>query len=331
MSVFNGRQLTTNISITRNARIDLLKLALALMIVALHADNPGSPSYLNHIFVNGIFRIAVPIFFIINGFYLFNRISNGYSLIPWVRRLLFMYTLWMLLYMPFYYPHGSEKYISFVFKLLTGYVQFWYLIALLLAGILLFLLRKRPDIELIIISLVLYGVGLILQYISFYSQSEIGLLIQKHYFIYRNFLFFAFPMATIGYIIRKRDLVEKWRHISNRWLVLIGLLLIILESSVNYFLGAVGEGSEIYLSALFVCPVIFIWTSRGRRIFNTDIFSRMATAIYCTHYLFLRLGTNLVLPNSSINVAKLFVFALMLSALISFPLVKLNQRLGFIL
>ena len=54
----------------RNLSLDYMKVLLAFFIIFIHAglfyDFDESLSY---IFVNGVFRIAVPLFFIINGYY----------------------------------------------------------------------------------------------------------------------------------------------------------------------------------------------------------------------------------------------------------------------
>lgn len=51
----------------RNVALDLLKLTMAAMVVGLHAGFLNDFSSLGYyITVNGIFRIAVPVFFVIN-------------------------------------------------------------------------------------------------------------------------------------------------------------------------------------------------------------------------------------------------------------------------
>lgn len=62
----------------RNVSLDLLKLLMAIMVVALHANFLQEYSLLgSYLLVNGLFRVAVPIFLIINGFYFFNVLIQG--------------------------------------------------------------------------------------------------------------------------------------------------------------------------------------------------------------------------------------------------------------
>ena len=54
---------------SRNIALDILKLSMAFMVVGLHAGFLGDFTSLGqYLTVNGLFRIAVPIFLIINGF-----------------------------------------------------------------------------------------------------------------------------------------------------------------------------------------------------------------------------------------------------------------------
>ena len=56
----------------RNSSIDMPKISMSFMIIGIYSGFLGDQSSLaEHLFVNGIFRTAVPIFFIINGFYFF--------------------------------------------------------------------------------------------------------------------------------------------------------------------------------------------------------------------------------------------------------------------
>ena len=89
----------------RNAYLDYLKVGLAVMVVALHAGIFQEQSaYLSYLFVNGCLRLAVPVFFVINGFFFFNVMNRNKSVFAWINRMLILYVVWMLIYSPFYYP-----------------------------------------------------------------------------------------------------------------------------------------------------------------------------------------------------------------------------------
>jgi peptidoglycan/LPS O-acetylase OafA/YrhL len=71
---------------------DSLKLFLAVMVIGLHANLFFDTSPLaNQLFVNGISRIAVPTFFIINGYYLSGAMKDTASFLSWAKRIALAY------------------------------------------------------------------------------------------------------------------------------------------------------------------------------------------------------------------------------------------------
>ncbi|HBV4306182.1 TPA: acyltransferase family protein, partial [Klebsiella pneumoniae] len=68
----------------RHISIDILKVVAAFFVVFIHLDilkelNPTA----NHFLINGIFRLSVPLFLIITG-YFFIRIETGKQFIKWL-------------------------------------------------------------------------------------------------------------------------------------------------------------------------------------------------------------------------------------------------------
>ena len=63
----------------RKTSIDLLKITLAIFVLLIHCNFLiDYNKALNFLTVQGLFRIAVPLFFIINGFY-FEKIIDSKS------------------------------------------------------------------------------------------------------------------------------------------------------------------------------------------------------------------------------------------------------------
>ncbi|MGO4707940.1 acyltransferase family protein [Chryseobacterium sp. 2TAF14] len=82
----------------RNLSIDVLKIILAFFVVFLHM-NFLKESYpmTSFLLVNGLFRIAVPVFLVITGFY-FLHIDDAKKLRKWLFRTFLLYAIWMLIY-----------------------------------------------------------------------------------------------------------------------------------------------------------------------------------------------------------------------------------------
>jgi fucose 4-O-acetylase-like acetyltransferase len=87
----------------RNLSIDYLKVALALSVVLLHLNflRVDLPE-LGFILVNGVFRLAVPLFLIITGYY-FTQITTFGKFKSWFFRILILYVIWMIFYLPYWF------------------------------------------------------------------------------------------------------------------------------------------------------------------------------------------------------------------------------------
>ncbi len=307
-----------------------MKLVLALMVVALHAALfTETAEYLHYVFVNGLLRIAVPTFFIINGFYFHTLIARQRPFLDWAKRLGILYGLWTLLYLPFYWPADLTDLadvIALLEKFVFGYYHLWYLIGTIGAGAVLFLLRKRSDLQLLGLGLLLFLVGYGLQAISNYAAPDTGLAGYLFHsgWLFRNFLFFGYPLFVIGYLIAKHRIHRAPRHDALLLGgIVLAVLLLMLESSVHYELHPAKAGVDMYLSLLVLCPLLFVFfQSRSARV-NTDFLSKLSTAIYLTHVFFINilLSNQLMEPGTA-----LFVMVMFASSVVSAWLVWMDRK-----
>ncbi len=314
----------------RNAGTDGLKIALAMMVVALHASLfTETAEYLNYLFVNGLLRIAVPTFFIINGFYFYPLIAKRRPFWGWARRLGALYGLWMLIYLPFYWPEhlgASRDQIGLLEKFVFGYHHLWYLVGTLGAGAVLYVLRNRSDRQILGIGAGLFMAGYVIQAISMYAPPEHGLsgYLFHSGWIFRNFLFFGFPLFSMGYLIAKHRLHKAPRRDPQLLFAILGaVILLVLESTAHYYLQPLKDGVDMYLSLLILCPLIFIFFhSRSARL-NTDFLSKLSTAIYLTHVLFINILLNAGWMEQG---TALFVMVMFASTVVSAVLVWSDRK-----
>ena len=310
----------------RNLANDSLKLILALMVVGLHTDFLIETSTVGtHITVNGIFRTAVPIFFVINGYYLANALKDKQSFLAWGKKITLAYAFWMTVYLPFYFPLHETTLISALVKLtryiLFGYYHLWYLCGLLYAVALLYFLRKKSDKSLLVIAIFLFLIGAMIQYYIYYTKITLP------YYLYRHFLFLAFPMVTAGYLIRK-GYGSALSDRSVRLLVLIGYLGLLAESMVSLIHRTDNRGFDIYLFLMLFCPMIFILSNRSTSTIRHDHLSKLSSAIYFLHPLFIwAAGTLFYIPSGTPT----FIFAVALCGVAYYPLFMLSRRIKFIL
>jgi len=266
----------------RNITLDYFKIFLSILVITIHISYPhhteGALRWWWYI-PNGIARMAVPFFFIVNGYFFANKIDNKKAIKKYLIHLLIIYTTWFFIYLrPLVYQTVDVSIISdcridiLLKSYLLGYFHIWYLPAVIGGIILLTLLRKviKKDITILIFAVLLYLTGYILEP---YKDSL--------YFV-RNGLFFGFPFITIGYYLQKVDITK----IKNEYVILcsiVMLILLLLESNFAY--NSILT-RDLYLSLLVLCPALFILTMKYsvERSNKLSLYvGSLSSAIYFSH------------------------------------------------
>lgn len=301
----------------RNLSLDYFKVILAFFIVCLHSGFFYDISELvGYLFVHGLFRIAVPIFFIINGFFFYKIVSIS-DLKKWIKRIFVLYIIWTIIYLPVMIY--SLDPMQTIVRLFTGYFMLWYLVAMMLAGIMLYFIKKNSDSFLLFFSLLLLIIGYAIQTIGnmhIFGESVDNFL--NWGTLYCNFLFFGFPFFTMGYLIRKKNItigIKKGIFLS---ILFFGFLLI--ESYFNYRISK--EGVDILLSLFFLCPVIFLLIKQTYIQGSAKNIANFSTGVFLIHaYVLFFLRFTFDLDNTA-----LCLVTLLLSCMASLLLIQVNNR-----
>lgn len=316
----------------RNITLDYFKIILSFLVVSIHLPlfmgfHEESLEYiLGWIFTNGLARIAVPCFFIINGYFL--DISNKSKVIKYLKHVLILYIVWMLIYSPFYIDLLNSK-VTYITTLLFGHVHLWYLASLLFAVALFYftnkLLKGKSQI-LIILALILFIVGKFLEY-WVTNNAPIPL---ERIDLYRNFLFFAFPYITIGHLLKKEQVIFSRK--KSIYLIFVGLTTLIIESLISLYYTT---GVDLYFSSFILCPVIinyFINHCKWKK--RSNIISNLSAGIYFIHIIVIYLIVttlrhyNLSQANNNIY---LYAIVLILSLIAAYILHLLNKKIKILL
>lgn len=314
----------------RNVALDVLKLILAMIVVITHGGVLWGYSDLGYQFtVHGLFRIVVPIFMMVSGYFFISVIRSN-SLLSWLKKVVAMYAFWMLVYAYFWLdmqavtPYEILKLLRVV---VMGYHHLWFLSALISAAIMLYALRHSSSKKLFVLALSLYGMGLCFIYTGRYhllAGSPLDALFNEVWF-HRNFLFFGFPFFCIGYLLRRWKWVRQWgRRYYAIW-SLAGALLLLGESYLNYVIHEGMPQFDLYLSLLIFCPGIFLWVSSLHVPGDSSLLAYYATALYFIHPLFISLFEALSYQRG--NMLALLALA---SSLVAVVLLKGSRKhLGF--
>jgi len=303
----------------RNLSIDVLKIILAFFVVFLHM-NFLKETYplLSYILVNGLFRIAVPVFLVITGFYFFH-IDNAKKLKKWLFRTFLLYAIWMLIYVS-YWKDNEQIWLTIIF----GYHHLWYLIGTFFSGFLLYFLRNQSSRLLLTLAIFLFLFGYVVQVSGnlHYLNTESDSLLND-YLLYRNFLFVCFPFLTIGFLINKHR-IDISTYKNSSLLVILSILGVIAEAFFNYnYISS--ESTDILFSLIFASPLLFLYCQKIYIKTTSKVLASLSTAIYVVHPLIMKSEFY-----KEIQSFKILIFLAILIP-VSFGLVYLNRKLKYLL
>ncbi|MDH6355268.1 surface polysaccharide O-acyltransferase-like enzyme [Dysgonomonas sp. PH5-45] len=297
----------------RNLTLDYFKLLLSILVILIHLQ----PLTYGRIFVayeisNGLARIAVPCFFIINGYFIDRFIDDGKKVWNYILHLFLVYVVWTLIY-------GGLKFPDVITAFLTGGIHLWYVPALIGAVLIVYAVRKMK----INIHLTL-GLVCVFVVIGYYIQNFTALPEQYSAIVYRNCFFEGFPFVFMGYFLKQKDIISK---LSKYKIVILGLaLLFSVTLFAEVYIGFKNKwGMDIYLSLLPLCALLFILVMFFPKYSDKPdyIQSNLPSGIYFSHMLVLEF----VLSGTSGERYILLPEIIFLTILLASVIVIVNKRI----
>ena len=275
---------------SRNMSLDVLKLIASYVVVFIHFKFSG----LTGDIVDALARFAVPVFFMISGYFAYSNSTE--KLISKMKNIIKIYFLGAVIYICFYgilalydvgikgamwycilyfNPMSIVKFI--VFNVPRSSEHLWFLVALIYVyGLHYFVVKwKIKDCVYLWIGVVLLAIHLLLGV----GLSSMGIVIPPC--VIRNFLFMGYPFYCIGMLIRKNeDLVHK-KITYKRAMILI--LIGVIETVISYFICG---GNELYIGSVLVAVALLIISLKTKEIqINEKIIklSQTSIGIYLIH------------------------------------------------
>ncbi len=304
------------------------------MVVGIHADFlDGVDPLAEYLTVQGVFRIAVPIFLIINGFYFYQFLVNGKTL-SWMKRVIYLYCFWMLFYSYAWFSIPEFNFISIAklfHTIIVGYWHLWYISGMIGAAILLALIEKLKVsvVTLSLLMLLTFMIGVAIQYAGNYHVFN-GSILDKLFnldWVHRSFLFFSFPFFCFGFLINRFNLHKKVSIGLTAVLSVLGLMALLSESYINYIEPAREGGFDNFLSLIIICPALFVLFMKINMQGYSKNISYYSTGIYVIHLFFLKIFSG----HTDLSGTSLTFLVIGVSLIASFFLIKINKKLKFIL
>lgn len=309
----------------RNLSLDILKIVLAFFVVGLHCQfllDININAY--YATVHGIFRLSVPIFLVISGYYFYN-ITNIRSLKKWCFRITSLYIFWMFVYSPIWL--NVSRPLLTIFTVLNGYYVLWYLIGTLISGIFVYSTRHLKTYILISTLLLLYLTGFFIQIIGnlHILPSSLDKFFNLNY-VHRNAIFMCIPFFLIGYLINRLKIDKIYN--PKLYIVILVVILIVIESFLHSKYISSTEGIDQLLLLLLAAPIIFIYFKNITINGESKELVNFSTAIFLIHPLFLFIFSKYLLLIGQTNST---FFILICSIISAFVLVFINKKIKYIL
>ncbi|MBQ4551720.1 MAG: acyltransferase family protein [Clostridia bacterium] len=321
--------------------IDAVKLLMALFVVAIHTN----------LFNGALFptiRLAVPVFFILTGFFSFSKITAApvaeRKTVLWniEKRYLQLYLFWFVVLLPFtiyvrkYYTYNWLDFISvFLRNLVWGstFQASWYLMACILGLSVVYLLSKTKQILLISLSVIFYCLA---TYVSKYQ-----LIIADN--ITWNNLYTSICHVTgtpynnvciaIMYIVIGKLIAEQKLKVINKACSALGFVVCYLGlqyefiSANNHLWFVYNCDCWFMLAPTAVFFVLFV-LSIDIKIPNASIMRSISTIIYCTHLPILMVVSKMLSVLKISDTQKIYAFAITIvcSFILSFFIFRLEKK-----
>ena len=323
----------------RNNNLDILKAISAFSVVCIHIKFPGKFGE----YINIITALAVPIFFMITGYYYENMKKNGkvekqiQKLIKLIIFTIIIYVIYGTMVRIFKKLDIKEYYLSiFNVKEMVKFILFnefptighlWYLPAilytLLLAG---FMTRKNNEKYLKYIVPILFIIYIVT---GKYSKIIFGREF-SYYYLRRSFIIEGNLYFYLGYFMKK---YENRIKISLKTTYLVSMILLIGTYLEMYILE---KNNANTVASNYICisilPIfIFICAIKNKREFYiksviAKIGKEYSTTIYIIHPLVISILENLNTIELYKYIAPIMVYLLSMVIAISFE--KIKKKIG---
>ncbi|WP_395540239.1 acyltransferase family protein [Neotabrizicola sp. sgz301269] len=269
--------------------VDLLKLAMALLVVGIHA-NPFADLGRTAILLTGegFYRLAVPVFLVFNGYFLHAAIVSGRS---WrvVRHVLALYLIWMALYLPVYWKllMGLEPWRQGLL-LALGYWHLWYLMGLAIAAALLVALRQISDRALFALAGLTWAIGAAIPYLRALDLISIPDVFADPLSPNRNALFLCLPYAALGLLMARQDWPAKVSNRAAGVAALVGIAAVVTESLLLARLPQ-SVSHDTLASLALAAPALALWALTAPGAAQTRLTADLANGLYFLHVGFVAL------------------------------------------
>ncbi|MDZ4309195.1 MAG: acyltransferase family protein [Cypionkella sp.] len=275
-------------SAMRSRAVDVLKLSLAFMVVGIHA-NPFAPLGRTAILLtgDGLFRLGVPIFLLFNGYFLHAAVMQrrGWG---YVKHAAQLYALWMLLYLPLYWPllvaRGPWQNLR---TLLFGYWHLWYLAGMVMAAALIVAISRWSGRALVWVLALSFLGGIGVTYgMAFDLIAPNKRIFSDPLLANRNPLLLCLPFMLAGFLIARDNVADRLRLGWLQAAAVLGVALVLAESLLLARFALKGVAHDSMIALGLAAPALMVLALKWPGTLATRALSDYASGIYFIHVAF---------------------------------------------
>lgn len=296
----------------KNISLYTLQGIACMFIVFIHCDFPGQLGEI----VNTIARFAVPIFFMVSGY--FNYSASKEKLKSRVLKLIKIFIISSILYITYnnfenLYINNKHNFIEYnlaklslqnIFNLVVFnftyfiYSHLWFILALMYCYIFRILTKDKKVEKTYKYIPILIIVGYILN--IYLLKKGLNMV-----YLTRNWILMGVPFYILGHLIKeKTDKIAKTSKLKIILFAIVGLVLsvverLILKSNNIWRL-------EIYIGSIIFAVSIFILAVKEPKLIDIKIFrvigEKYSLNIYIIHYLIADILKKVVINKFNINI-----------------------------
>ena len=222
----------------RNIWLDLFKIFLCFLVICIHYVRQKYTHF-------PLYRLAVPTFFILSGFFTYNKDNNEKSAFSFIKRSLIYMAIGMFTYFVFdfintirfkeslsdffksqIYDDFARKFLFYNYSLSKSANHLWYLIAAFVVSLIHFILIKMKLVK-VYPFIIVFCLFIHLFYSGYLPFNKTSISI---YYI-RNGIFLGLPLFGIGFLIARFNFHKKiWYKYIYISLAIIFFFLQILDA-----------------------------------------------------------------------------------------------------
>lgn len=329
--------------------VDLFKLIGSFLVVSIHTNIFLSVSEeFNWYFVNVFSRIAVYFFFVASAYFFFRNIrfcngkieacpENTEKLKKYFVRVLLLYIIWSFIYMlsdiPMWYELDCltfKNFVGFGISCIidTSHYHLWFLISLVYAIPILYLLLRFIRIKyVIVLSILLYTIGVIYGEFSF-----LGLPFQETWNKFgeiapriQTVVFYVIPICLFAI---KCDLLD-FRRVYKSLLLIAAFVLYSAEGmTVHIFYSESATSYNIFMIPTVLLLFVLV-KSFSISLRNNYIIRKLSTVIYCLHPLVMW-GLKYIYDFRALNSILYFAVVALVTSICGLAIVLLSQKVKWL-